>query len=170
MSISATFSKCNDDPRTLGKTLTGKKTATCHVYEGSTVSHPKLLLKYDADIMQCNYVELPAPYNRKYFMSPPSTLEGGRMVIPCTVDVLESVANSLKSAKLFVNRAESDCDRLIVDDLVPAYPGSVVEWVQQDSEDDVFPSFIENGDIVGGFIVYEIIGGDADEDEGDEDE
>lgn len=139
MAVTANFYYTTDDPRTIGKKLRAVASAVqCKVYETTTITEPRLILNYDAEIFQANYCYLGYPYNRYYFMSPPATLPGGRMGIPLTVDVLESFKEGICRTEAFILRAESDCDNLIVDDLIPARAGVVNSW---ETSDELFVPF-----------------------------
>lgn len=155
MAVTANFYYTTDDPRTIGKNKRAVASAVqCKVYETTTITEPRLILNYDAEIFQANYCYLGYPYNRYYFMSPPATLPGGRMGIPLSVDVLESFKEGICRTEAFILRAESDCDNLIVDDLIPARAGVVNSW---ESSEQLFVPY-ETGDTDGHSIVIEVIG------------
>lgn len=156
MAVTANFYYTTDDPRTIGKTKRAVASSVqCKVYETTTITEPRLILNYDAEIFQANYCYLGYPYNRYYFMSPPATLPGGRMGIPLSVDVLESFKEGICRTEAFVLRAESDCDNLIVDDLIPARAGVVNSW---ETSEALFVPF-NYGLNTGYSIVIEVIGG-----------
>lgn len=155
MAVTANFYYTTDDPRTIGKKLRSVASSVqCKVYETTTITEPRLILNYDAEIFQANYCYLGYPYNRYYFMSPPATLPGGRMGIPLTVDVLESFKEGICRTEAFILRAESDCDNLIVDDLIPARAGVVNSWK---TSEELFVPYT-TGDVDGHSIVIEVIG------------
>lgn len=129
MAVTADFYYTTDDPRVIGKTLHSVVSSVdCKVYEYTTLTEPKLLLDYSSAIFQANYCYLGAPFNRYYFMSPPATLPGGRMVVPLSVDVRQTFQDSIRKKEALVLRAESDRDRMIVDELIPARAGYVNDW------------------------------------------
>lgn len=158
MAVTANFYYTTDDPRTIGKQKRAVASAVqCKVYETTTITEPRLILNYDAEIFQANYCYLGYPYNRYYFMSPPATLPGGRMGIPLTVDVLESFKEGICRTEAFILRAESDCDNLIVDELIPARAGVVNSW--KTSEELFVPNHAPVGEETADHsIVIEIIG------------
>lgn len=106
MSVTAKFYKITDDARVLNKTLGTASDKTCKIKGTDSILTPTLVLKYDATIAACNYVYIPAPYNRYYFMSPPVLSPGGRMTIPCTVDPLMSNKSNIESLDVVVTRME----------------------------------------------------------------
>ena len=157
MAVTADFYYTTDDPRVIGKTLHSVVSSVdCKVYEYTTLTEPKLLLNYNSAIFQANYCYLGAPFNRYYFMSPPATLPGGRMVVPLSVDVRQTFQDSIKKTEAFVLRAESDRDEMLVDDLIPARAGYVNQWIQLKTNDNgpLFPQGVTNP----WNIVLEVIG------------
>lgn len=159
MAVTANFYYTTDDPRTIGKNKRAVASAVqCKVYETTTITEPRLILNYDAEIFQANYCYLGYPYNRYYFMSPPATLPGGRMGIPLSVDVLESFKEGICRTEAFILRAESDCDNLIVDDLIPARAGVINSWATSEELFVPYHSPLPGDDTAEHSIVIEIIG------------
>lgn len=141
MAVTANFYKTTDDPRVIGKSLENIKTnVSCSIYNQSSITSPAILLKYDADIFGgANYCVLGAPFNRAYFMSPPQTLDGGRMVIPLDIDVRETYKLGIGNLTPIVTRSEDLNYGMIVDDKVSATANYSV-YYQPTEEGDVFIS------------------------------
>ena len=108
MSITAKFYKITDDSRVLNKTL-GTPTDSIITIKGSdSVLNPSITLRYDATLASYNYVYIPAPYNRYYFLSPPVISHGKRMTFNCSVDVLMSNKDKINNLDVLVTRMERE--------------------------------------------------------------
>lgn len=155
--VEAQFYTVSDDPRVIGKDLTttvGSK-VDCQIWDTSTLTEPRLVLAYDADIFgSANYVHLGAPFDRYYFMSPPGTISGGRMVVNCTVDVRESFKDGIEALTPLVKRREDYNHGLLVDQYLPFNAGYSDEFLT--ASGTLFPTgtFDENTPC----IVLELIG------------
>lgn len=157
--VEAQFYTVSDDPRVIGKDLTntvGSK-VDCQIWDTSTLTEPRLVLAYDASIFgSANYVHLGAPFNRYYFMSPPGTVSGGRMVVNCSVDVRESFKDGIEALTPLVKRREDYNHGLLVDQYLPFNAGYSVSYLIPD-ETTLFPSGV--GDMSNiPCIVLEVIG------------
>lgn len=155
--VEAQFYTVTDDPRVIGKDLstTVGNTVDCLIWDTSTLTEPRLVLKYDADIFgTANYVHLGAPFNRYYFMSPPGTISGGRMVVPCTVDVRESFKEAIEALEPIVKRREDYNHGLLVDQCLPFNSGFKDVFIK--SETTLFPTGTFDEDTP--CIVLELIG------------
>ena len=140
--VEAQFYTVSDDPRVIGKDLSNTvgQAVNCQIWDASTLTEPRLVLAYDADIFgSANYVHLGAPFNRYYFMSPPGTISGGRMVVPCTVDVRESFKEEIEALQPIVKRREDYNHGLIVDQCLPFNSGYSVSYLTP-METTLFPS------------------------------
>lgn len=119
MSIQATFYKVSEDPLYLTKDISDPiGTATCTLKSACSVLSPVLVLKYNADLTEANYVHLPDPFNRYYFLSPPVVSPGKRMTFTATIDPLMSWANDIKNVTCVIsrNRTASTSDRKYLTD------------------------------------------------------
>lgn len=157
--VEAQFYTVTDDPRVIGKDLTttvGSK-VDCLIWDTSTLTEPRLVLTYNADIFgSANYVHLGAPFNRYYFMSPPGTISGGRMVVNCTVDVRESFKDGIEALTPLVKRREDYNHGLLVDQYLPFNSGYSVSYLTP-LETTLFPSGVGSMSDVP-CIVLEVIG------------
>lgn len=158
--VEAQFYTVTDDPRVIGKDLTttvGSK-VDCKIWDTSTLTEPRLVLDYNSDIFgSANYVHLGAPFNRYYFMSPPGTISGGRMVVNCTVDVRESFKAGIEALTPLVKRREDYNHGLIVDQYLPFNAGYSVTYISSEQDETVMFPLTEDADDVP-CIVLEVIG------------
>lgn len=165
--VEAQFYTVSDDPRVIGKDLTNTvgQPVNCQIWDTSTLTEPRLVLAYDASIFgSANYVHLGAPFNRYYFMSPPGTISGGRMVVNCSVDVRESFKDGIEALTPVVKRREDYNHGLLVDQYLPFNSGHSYEFLMPAGT--LFPTgtFDENTPC----IVLELIGPEGDEQVGPE--
>lgn len=155
--VEAQFYTVSDDPRVIGKDLTNTvgSPVDCQIWDTSTLTEPRLVLAYDASIFgSANYVHLGAPFNRYYFMSPPGTISGGRMVVNCTVDVRESFKDGIEALTPLVKRREDYNHGLLVDQYLPFNSGCSYEFLMPTGT--LFPT--GNFDESTPCIVLELIG------------
>lgn len=161
--VEAQFYTVTDDPRVIGKDLstTVGSEVDCLIWDTSTLTEPRLVLKYDADIFgTANYVHLGAPFNRYYFMSPPGTISGGRMVVPCTVDVRESFKEAIEALEPIVKRREDYNHGLLVDQCLPFNAGYSVSYINVEAgSGELFPLTADSDNVP--CIVLEVIGPDG---------
>ena len=103
------FYKITDDRRKLNKTLTAgnlKKTLTGELKIDTDILNPILEVGYDADILTCNYMEIPA-LGRYYYIENITT-STQRLLVAGHVDVLQTYATSIRDLDCIVARQESD--------------------------------------------------------------
>ena len=167
--VEAQFYTVSDDPRVIGKDLTntvGSK-VDCQIWDTSTLTEPRLVLAYDASIFgSANYVHLGAPFNRYYFMSPPGTVSGGRMVVNCSVDVRESFKDGIEALTPLVKRREDYNHGLLVDQYLPFNSGCSYDFLMASGTLFSQGMFDENTPC----IVLEMIGPEGDAQVGPEPE
>lgn len=106
MSITAKFYKVSDDPRVINKTLGTASEKSVTIKGTDSVLNPTITLRYDATIADYNYVYLPDPYNRYYFLAPPVLAPGKRMTWNCSVDPLMSHKDDIEGLDVVVTRME----------------------------------------------------------------
>lgn len=106
MSITAKFYKIDDDPRVINKTLGTATDKSITIKGTDSVLNPTIVLKYDATLATYNYVYLPAPYDRYYFLAPPVLAPGKRMTFNCSVDPLMSHKDAIEGLDVVVTRLE----------------------------------------------------------------
>ena len=106
MSITAKFYKVDDDPRVINKTLGTATDKSITIKGTDSVLNPTIVLKYDSTLATYNYVYLPAPYDRYYFLAPPVLAPGKRMTFNCSVDPLMSHKDAIEGLNVVVTRME----------------------------------------------------------------
>lgn len=109
MSITATFYKITEDSLYLTKDVesTVIGTSSCNIKSACSLLSPVLVLKYNAEIAKANYMYLPEPFNRYYFLAPPVVSPAKRMTFSATVDPLMSWADAIKNVTCVVSRNET---------------------------------------------------------------
>lgn len=93
------------DSRTAGKTLHHIDTVSCRPYGEIDIVNPVLIVKYDAALTQCNYVIIPEYHNRRYFCKV-TLQEGGKALLSCTCDVLETAVQFIQDRNYTAIRNE----------------------------------------------------------------
>lgn len=106
MSITAKFYKISDDPRFINKTLGDEKEKTIIIKGADSILNPTITIRYDSTMTDYNYVFIPEPYNRYYFLAPPVVAPGKRMTWGCTVDPLMSHKDGIEALNVVVTRLE----------------------------------------------------------------
>ena len=92
-----------------------KKTLTnVYLKDGSSVTHPSLLITSSDDLSEFNYCYIPI-WNRYYFMEVDS-ISNNLWEFKCSVDVLFSNATAIDTNYAYIERSESLGNPLIVDD------------------------------------------------------
>lgn len=109
MALTATFYNVSDDPKTIGKTLgTGKEVTNIRPTESCDLLNPTFILDYDdGSLADYNYVVVGAPFNRNYFIQDMKIDIGKKIVISCSVDVLETYAAGILIAPVVITRTEN---------------------------------------------------------------
>lgn len=116
--------KCDDDPRTLDKTLGDGVTRKCSVYGQCSVVAPALLLRYDATLLQHNYMYI-GDWHRYYKIDNISVDRGEQMIVTGTVDVLQTYNAQIKTCPATCIRNEGvGRPTYIPDSSLPLYPDS----------------------------------------------
>lgn len=99
-------------------TASGDKLELTNVYlkDGSSVTHPSLLITSDTSLSDFNYCYIPS-FNRYYFMEVTS-ISNKLWEFSCLVDVLYSNSTSIKANQIYLERSESFYSELLPDDAV----------------------------------------------------
>lgn len=104
--MNITLYSTTNDRRVVSKTLTQIAAITnATIYGDITVTHPTLLLHYNAAYLNANYVYIPE-FSRYYFINNISLSSGERMIINCEVDVLNTYKSQIKTLNCTVVRNE----------------------------------------------------------------
>ncbi len=115
-----------DDKRNLLKTLSNDVTLSCAVYEASNILNPKMLLEYNSLVLQKNYCYIPS-FNRYYFIENVTVDAGERMIVQCSVDVLQTYKQYILGLNVTVTRNEYAPTSNLVDPLATFTPKRNVE-------------------------------------------
>jgi hypothetical protein len=108
------FAQCRDDPRKVDKTLTEVHTVNnASIYQACSIMAPEFVVDYSLSLLSCNYLVagVTAGQNeiaRCYFIKDQIVLPGGRLVVRCAIDVLNTWKNTIKDCKANVIRQESE--------------------------------------------------------------
>lgn len=91
----------------VGKSIQVIKSVEAVVKGDMSVESPTIIFNYDGDISRINYVII-NEFSRKYFVRNTKVLTGHRYELDCSVDVLETYKNSIKTLKAVIRKTESD--------------------------------------------------------------
>lgn len=124
MSFSAVLYNNADDPKVLGKSLSGGTPVNSIVpTEACDILNPTFILNYNPSYTTCNYIVVGAPFNRSYFITDMKIDIGKKIVISCAVDVLETYKDSIKNCMACVTRNEGiGKPTYVPDDKLPIDP------------------------------------------------
>ena len=110
------FYQMSDDKRVIDKTLgTAKTLSTCQLIEPSSVINPSFTIDVDTSIYAYNYVYI-AYFGRYYYINDITVIDGARMLVTCSVDVLKSFATQIKACTVNTRRNENNYDMYLPDD------------------------------------------------------
>lgn len=124
MSFSATLYNNSDDPKKLSKNLTGGiPISSITPTESCDLLSPTFILNYNSSYTTCNYIVVGAPFNRSYFITDMKIDIGKKIVISCSVDVLETYKLSIKNCVACITRNEGiGAPTYVPDDKLPLDP------------------------------------------------
>lgn len=99
----------------INKTITPVKTKSC-IIKG-VISHetPVLIVDYDGDICQVNYMQI-SELGRSYFITDITNLTGSRYEIKGKVDVLESFKTDILALSCIVDKQQDGNVNMYLDD------------------------------------------------------
>lgn len=126
MSITAKFYKITDDSRVINKTLGTPVDKSITIKGSDSVLSPTITIRYDATLASYNYVYIPAPYNRFYFLAPPVISPGKRMTWNCSVDALMSNLAQINNLNVLVTRMERQAYQSSESDMIDDNRAQVV--------------------------------------------
>lgn len=106
------FCICEDDPRKVDKTLTEVHSANnAAIYQACSIMSPEFVVDYRDDLLACNYVVTGigvSQSGRAYFIKEHVVLPGGRLVVRCAIDVLNTWKSHIWDCTANVIRQESE--------------------------------------------------------------
>lgn len=115
--MTATFYKTTDDNRKVNKHLTTvKNNVSLQIWQTCPILNPSILVEYDADLLDANYMYVNA-WGRYYFIDNITIVEGGRLMINGTVDVLKTYMSEILALNCTIVRtAKNGKANLYLDD------------------------------------------------------
>ena len=93
------------DKKVLDKSPTTIATVEATPFEELSIITPKLIVTYNSNYINCNYIEIPL-FNRFYYVEDKIINVGNRIIFNCKVDVLKSFKDDIKNANIVVVRNE----------------------------------------------------------------
>mgnify|MGYP003290994726 CR=1 FL=1 len=106
----------------VGVTPAIKTAADIEPTEGVDVLTPSFILGYDSSYLSCNYLYC-AELNRYYYITEMTIDTAQRIHVQCSVDVLQTYADSIKNCMATVVRSESvGHPTMYSDSKLPVYP------------------------------------------------
>lgn len=114
------------DNRVVSKNLSLMKEGVNFILKMPTNSDsPQLDLKKDDDILNSNYCYI-RDFGKYYFIESIDFVEGGRIIINCHIDVLQTFGDEIRSLYTFVERQEFKYNPYIVDPELPVKSSRVI--------------------------------------------
>lgn len=118
------FYTCSDDPRKISKTMQSVKSAVCTVYDGCSITSPTIMLRYDPDIITCNFFRIPE-WNRWYSIADYSVDNAKTLYVTGMIDVLYTYKDQILACDATAIRSEGvGRPTYIPDSSLPLYPES----------------------------------------------
>ena len=156
MAFSIKLYNVSDDPRKLNKTLTGELSVN-NVRPTDIVDlmNPSFILDYNENYITKNYLWADKPFNRFYFITDMQVDIGKKIIISCTVDVLQTYASNIRSITANVIRQESKKDTYLADSDFNIKTGFVPII-------DIFTGGAEGEQFTSGKYILSWIGGPSD--------
>ena len=126
----------------INKSVQVIKQAECIVKQDCSMEKPVLILVSDYPTMaQVNYIDIPA-FDRKYFVENVETMTGGRFMVECSVDVLESFKTQILAQNVIVEKSENKRNMYLPDE-------NLMTNVKTKTDIVNFPSgLLENGEFI----------------------
>ena len=90
----------------INKTVTVVDTASCTIKGPLSVENPVLILDYDSDLQDINYIRI-SDFERSYYITDIVNLTGHRYQITCKSDVLESFKNAIFGLSAVIEKQEN---------------------------------------------------------------
>lgn len=111
-----TFYQNVSDKRVINKTLNIAYVRTgCELIDETSIINPIFTVDMNAGLYQYNYVYIPY-FNRYYFIDDITVIDGTRLMVKCTIDVLMSYASQILECEINSRRNEKSYDMYLPDD------------------------------------------------------
>lgn len=109
------FCICKDDPRKVDKSLTEVHSVNnVAIYQACSIMAPEFVVDYREDLLACNYVVTGigvSQSGRAYFIKEHVVLPGGRLVIRCAIDVLNTWKSHIWECNADIIRQEKEAHK-----------------------------------------------------------
>lgn len=127
----------------INKSISLIDTASCTIKGPLSVENPVLILDYDSDLQDINYIRIPE-FKRSYYITDIVNFTGHRYQITCKSDVLESFKENILGLTAIIDKQQTMGDtNLFLDD------GSFVSENKEFNTVINFPSgFNEGGEYI----------------------
>ena len=90
----------------INKNISLVDTASCTIKGPLSVENPVLILDYDSDLQDINYIRI-AEFSRCYYITDIVNLTGHRYQITCKTDVLESFKDGILNLTAVIDKQEA---------------------------------------------------------------
>lgn len=146
---SVNFYTLNCDPRLLNKSLgtdyvSITSSTNIKIKEPCDIINPVLVINKsfgDAALGDCNYIQIPsAPFNNRfYFVNSITVGTGGRYILSCSVDYLNSFKSEINNLTAWISRNENDKSAFLRDENYIYSSSQRIEQIEFPSQ-PLFPS------------------------------
>lgn len=150
------FYKSFENPLKVDKTPTATVVKNIATLGNMSLLTPSFIVDKDENVLSSNYCQI-ADFGRYYFIKNMSIMDGGRILVECEIDVLNSFKDDINNMLITVLRNGGiGAPTKITDNKLPVIPNE--EILKQVAINDMYNSF----DGTNGLYVLQCIGGNAD--------
>lgn len=123
MAIDVEFCTCNDDPRTLKKTMSKvlENAIPATLTANTSILQPTLLIKYNEAVRGANYMHIPH-FNRWYTIENITVTEGGRMTVTGMCDPVHTMKDQILNCPCVCIRKTAQAPTYVPDTQIPVNP------------------------------------------------
>lgn len=123
MAIDVEFYTCNDDPRTLVKTMSPvlENVIPATLTANTSILQPTLLIKYNGAVRGANYMHIPH-FNRWYTIENITVTEGERMTVTGMCDPVHTVKDQILNCPCVCIRKTAQYPTDVPDTQLPVNP------------------------------------------------
>lgn len=104
------------------RSLTGAKTISGHLREGSSILDPSITVEYDSALLNKNYAYI-ADYGRYYYFTEPPQISGKEMILRMHCDVLYTYWPIIAKSQCIARRSSSHYNKFLPDDAISEEEG-----------------------------------------------
>lgn len=98
------FYNNSSDNQVISKNITLIKSVSAEFFNDSSILNPKIVIKYDSSLFSSNYCFIEYLNSRYYYIDDITILNGSRMLISCSVDVLMTYATQIKGLTVIIDK------------------------------------------------------------------